>query len=333
MAVVGSIVHAVVRSVVGVVDQWEQPNTNGPTWELQDSASPDALWSGITFGAGLFVAVGWPGSNLVMTSPDGINWTNRTAPSGTWHAIAWNGSIFVAVGNGPAGQHAMSSPDGINWTLRTTPSDSNFKSVVWNGTVFCAVAASGTYLVMTSTNGTSWTGQTASQANQWHSVETNPSGFLVAVAITGTNRCMTSANNGTTWINRTIAAEGWRNVVWNGVAFMAVEFGGTAAISTSADGITWVVESDLPANNNWIDAAYDAWSGLTVIVGNANVEGLAIAALDDLVWELHNTPSAVGEDPNNWQAVCSNGTGLFVAAATTGTLNRIMTWQAPEKPE
>ncbi|TGL59030.1 hypothetical protein EHQ64_16635, partial [Leptospira sarikeiensis] len=43
------------------------------------SASAASGWWGIAYGKGLFVAVGDSGTNRVMTSPDGITWTSRTA--------------------------------------------------------------------------------------------------------------------------------------------------------------------------------------------------------------------------------------------------------------
>jgi len=56
-----------------------------------------------------------------MTSPDGITWTNRTAPySNQWRSICWAPelSLFCAVGR-TGTYRVMTSPDGINWTART----------------------------------------------------------------------------------------------------------------------------------------------------------------------------------------------------------------------
>ena len=55
-----------------------------------------------------------------MTSPDGINWTERTVPQiSTWTRVTWSATkgIFMAVGN-TGTNHVMTSPDGINWTLQ-----------------------------------------------------------------------------------------------------------------------------------------------------------------------------------------------------------------------
>jgi hypothetical protein len=54
---------------------------------------------GITYGNGLFVAVGSEGTILI--SPDGRSWTKQN--SGTTkhlHAVAYGNGLFVAVGDG-----------------------------------------------------------------------------------------------------------------------------------------------------------------------------------------------------------------------------------------
>jgi hypothetical protein len=100
-----------------------------------------------------------------MTSPDGINWTARTAPSpdnSAWRSITYGDGLFVAVAS--SGTHkVMTSPDGINWTARTVPSpdDSGWLSVTYGNGLFVAGAASGTHKVMTSPDGINWSSKTS----------------------------------------------------------------------------------------------------------------------------------------------------------------------------
>jgi hypothetical protein len=61
--------------------------------------------------------------NLVMTSPDGENWTPRQTPANYgWSDVVWSAElgIFVAVANDTINSNdkVMTSPDGINWTLQ-----------------------------------------------------------------------------------------------------------------------------------------------------------------------------------------------------------------------
>jgi len=56
-------------------------------------------WHSVTYGSGLFVAVGEDGKgNSVMTSPDGITWTSRTSAANyAWHTVTYGSGLFVAV--------------------------------------------------------------------------------------------------------------------------------------------------------------------------------------------------------------------------------------------
>jgi hypothetical protein len=66
---------------------------------------------------GLFVGVGGTLTGpaaLVLTSPDGVTWTARTAAdTSLWHGLAWSGSLLVAVASTGANQ-VMTSPDGTH---------------------------------------------------------------------------------------------------------------------------------------------------------------------------------------------------------------------------
>ena len=83
---------------------------------------------------GMFVAVASFGDDSIMTSPDGITWTARTALSGItyWRSVCWSPelSLFVAVAYS-GDDSIMTSPDGITWTARTPSSDSDWHSICW----------------------------------------------------------------------------------------------------------------------------------------------------------------------------------------------------------
>ena len=109
---------------------------------------------GITWGAGLFVAVGAADGidAYVITSPNGITWTERANPKNVLlNAVAWNGSLFVAVGVADGTDaYVITSPDGIIWTERANPKSVVLDAVAWNGSLFVAVGgADGTdaYLI------------------------------------------------------------------------------------------------------------------------------------------------------------------------------------------
>lgn len=82
-----------------------------------------------TASAGWFVAVG---NSNVNTSPDGVTWTARTAPSGAYNGIAYGNGVFVASNTNVGGLgDFMTSPDGVTWTAVVPPAYSS-----WRGLTF-----------------------------------------------------------------------------------------------------------------------------------------------------------------------------------------------------
>lgn len=69
---------------------------DGLVW-TQGNSVPNGYWYNVTYGSGLFVAVAYGGPDHVMTSPDGMDWTPRTAPPESWSSITYGNGMFVAV--------------------------------------------------------------------------------------------------------------------------------------------------------------------------------------------------------------------------------------------
>lgn len=138
-------------------------------WTAQ-TAAEDNSWQSVVYGEGIFVAVSSNGTNRVMTSPDGVTWTSRSAPEdtadSTWKSVAYCNGTFVAVANGGTTK-VMTSPDGITWTAQTPAEDNSWQSVSYGNGTFVAVADTGTNRVMTSPDGVTWTPHlvTATAAN------------------------------------------------------------------------------------------------------------------------------------------------------------------------
>jgi len=107
---------------------------DGVTWTQRTSGTSNDLYS-VTYGNGLFVAVGAKGT--ILTSPDGVSWTARASGTDEWlWGVAYGNSTFVAVGGGGA---ILTSPDGVTWTQRTSLEKSDLLSVVYGNGRFVAV--------------------------------------------------------------------------------------------------------------------------------------------------------------------------------------------------
>jgi hypothetical protein len=76
-----------------------------------------------------------------MTSPDGINWTGRTAASANWwQSVIYGNGLFVAVSMSGTNDRVMTSPDGITWTARTPVAESMWRSVTYGDGLFVAAS-------------------------------------------------------------------------------------------------------------------------------------------------------------------------------------------------
>lgn len=79
---------------------WIMSLDNGNTWTLKNNATASTSWVSVTYGNGMFIAVGGRinNTNAAMYSTDGQNWIALTMPSIiTWTGVAAGGGTAVAV--------------------------------------------------------------------------------------------------------------------------------------------------------------------------------------------------------------------------------------------
>jgi len=169
------------------------------TWTSSTSSIPSYTWSSSCWSPqlSLFVAVCSSGNTAsVLTSPDGITWTGRTTPgTNAWSSICWSTqlSLFVAVSTTVSTSGVMTSPNGITWTIRTTPSTSNY-TICWAAELGLFVAVGTSSIIMTSSDGISWTG--ISNSIPLYSVcWSNDLSLFAAIGITS----ILTSSDGTTW--------------------------------------------------------------------------------------------------------------------------------------
>jgi hypothetical protein len=151
---------------------------DGVTWTPRTSGTDNSLY-GVAHGNGLFVAVG--GDGAILTSPDGVSWTARA--SGTrnlLYGVAYGNGLFVAVGDRGA---ILTSPDGVTWTQRTSGTSNGLSSVTYGNGTFVAVGWDGA--ILTSPDGANWTPRTSGTGNPLDGV-TYGNGLFVAVGDWGT---------------------------------------------------------------------------------------------------------------------------------------------------
>lgn len=180
----------------------------GNTWNSATSGVTDHLYD-VTWTGSQYVAVGGgtgAGPSLVVTSPDGINWTPRTLPvevNFPLQSVAWSGSRLVVGGwNGKM----LTSPDGISWTLHSTTLPYEiFTHIVWTGSQFVAVGKAGS--IQTSADGITWTVRVSPDAKSDAYYGLTWTGSqLVAVGMSGSGQLNSglarTSSDGITWTDQ-----------------------------------------------------------------------------------------------------------------------------------
>lgn len=131
-------------------------------------------------------------TDCVVTSPDGITWTVRTAPvTGHWNAVCDVGGYFVAVGNDGKCMH--SADGGITWTippgtdLVSLGATTDWDGIAYNSItqLYVIVARGGNIRIGTSPDGILWTGRHGFEVayqKVWKSIAVNPDGIMVATS-------------------------------------------------------------------------------------------------------------------------------------------------------
>lgn len=225
-----SIVSNGTRTIVAVTNP--DANAQNAAYYTDDdtSWSPAITSSGqvaaIAYGAGRFVALqrlsgGYTDSTLsnpmlikVLTSTDGVNWTQRALPDNysSGISLSYGAGVFVATftrsydpwsGSGYPFNNTRyaTSTDGINWTSRSLPgADGSYRptSVAYGGGVHALVRyGASTNTVYTSTNGANWTARTLPASGQWNVIRYAAGKFILTSTLSTTD--IVTSTDGITW--------------------------------------------------------------------------------------------------------------------------------------
>ena len=306
-------------------------NSQGGLNWIQRKSVADVAWTSVVRAPtlGLWVAVSPTlGGPHVMTSPDGIDWTARTAPDQNWNGVTvgYPGGVetLVAVGYSGHFNRVMYSTNGTSWTNGSLSADYNYAQVRWTGTQFVALTNNGgTNSIATSTNGSSWSVITTPNSDvAWQAIETDGAGKVVAVGFTGTaGHVMVSTDSGATWAqNAGLDARSWNGVGWSAKLsqWVAVSNGGgpdDKRIGYSSDAVTWaqILPPSLMAFGRVIYG--DQW----VATAGASGQERVATSPDGKVWRLSQPATQAGWSDIGWAQ------NQYVAVAVGGTGNRVMT--------
>jgi hypothetical protein len=247
---------------------------------------------GITYGNDLYVSVGVDG--LVLTSEDGIIWTERpTGSTAALQKVTYGNGKFVAVGtNGTI----LTSTDGISWSAATSGVSVWLADVTYGNGKFIIVGYDAT--ILSSNDGVLWSKVNIGyHMNLYDIVYQNDKYF-----ITGTGSIFTSAT-GTTW-TRTATPVDFDGVIYGNNTYVATSSGYWNKSYTSPDGINWSDGTSLPSTTIITGLQYA--NGLFIAYGEG---GKILTSSDGVVWS--DIASVMYEYSYLFDMVVNNGT-LFV---------------------
>ncbi len=294
----------------------------GNNW-ISASSTPaigcnDIAWSDPL---GLFVAVGdHHASGSAMTSPDGINWTQRTINGATvgWFSVIWSETDQKFVAGGSAvlsASYIAWSTDGINWTTPTLPANANTRRVAYSPELDLYVfppATGSTVRWYSSEDLVTYTNRDQTFAQNWNGIEWSPElGLFAAVR---TNTVATSSDGITFTEDSSVPAGTWEDITWSPERrlFVAVASAGVNRVMTSADGVTWTART--PSETN-------AWRGVTNFNGrfvavSSDGTNRVMVSTDGFNWVAQAAAAA-----NSWNAVAiSSDLDKGVAVSGTGAI-------------
>jgi hypothetical protein len=165
-----------------------------------------AGWTGVAYGAGVWVAVAYSGQ-IARSTTNGATWTLTAAPSASWCSIAFANGIFMAVADD--GSILTSTNGYTSWTSRSTGSPYLRHVAFGGGTwVVCGRAYFSGGVWRSTDNGATWTAITMSGAELttndpfYGGVAYGDGVFTIGIlrnTFGQTNTTIVSADLGVTW--------------------------------------------------------------------------------------------------------------------------------------
>jgi hypothetical protein len=227
-------------------------SSDGVNWELHPSSLPNCTFpscypflDGIAFGNGLFVAVG---GQRILTSADGVHWTQVIETTNLLHNVAYGNGRFVAAASRGKVSFLMST-NGVNWVERSLGIDGWILSVAYGVGQFVGVGSSDTAwwgpdaprsIIVTSSDGLNWTEQqgtilVGAQGEGAMTLGPITYGNGLFAALVGRGRILTSSD-GMRWVLRVLFKE--RRVPWSdlGVDASAIASGNGYFVTVGRQG-------------------------------------------------------------------------------------------------
>ncbi|MGH7992317.1 MAG: sigma-70 family RNA polymerase sigma factor [Limisphaerales bacterium] len=265
-AVAGTATETV---VVGIDGRIATRNNATGLWNIQTfSGDPD--FRAIACANNQYVVVREAG--FIMTSPDGIRWTNRRSPTReNLMGLFWDGHQYLAGGDKGT---ILSSPDGIEWTRRDSGSQINFYGFSYSGTRYVAVGNDG---IRMSNDAITWTTPMNAPSVPFTACTWTGTEFLACGLGLDKNPTIYTSPDGDVWTLRdtTITASLRAAMTINGTIYVS----GDDVVEKSADGgTTWTNTFNKSKRNNLFMGLANNGGFLIAVGFNNNVWAMPVSA-------------------------------------------------------
>jgi photosystem II stability/assembly factor-like uncharacterized protein len=246
-------------------------------WVRGRQMGPDS-WRGLTWGAGVWVAVGNGGS--IVTSTNRVSWIQRfSRPNAQFSSVVFSEGRFLAVGSSFWGTGLIAqSPDAVSWELRSLPEAGFLYAAAYGENRWVAVGIQG---IVVSEDGQDWR-KIPIPMGSWplNDVAFADDRFM---AVGNEGRLVTS-DDGVSWApSEGGAVETLQSITHGNGRWVAVGIRGV--IRTSTDGRLWVTaESGTPDRLEAVD-----WDGRRFVATGEN--GTLLSSADGLEWTLRSEGS------------------------------------------
>lgn len=272
----------------------------------------DLVWDGKQF-----VAVGRPG--LVITSPDGVKWTQRSAGKGheLFTSIAWGNGSYAMIARYKGRDCTFTSQDALDWK-RSCPDTlvgGGINRLRWVTGRFVAVGKKG--LILASEDGEQWQRLESGTSENLIGVVGNEKNLLIigqkGLVLKGDMKGSFTAHQQPKLRWRGSASEFHSpevsNIAWNAREFITVGDAGHGSIfARSEDGENWDLKYFSGFNRLFRDIAWG--NGLFVAIGS----DIAVST-DGREWQFLNIREQDGTSTSLMHVITGGGrfltTGLY----------------------
>jgi hypothetical protein len=239
--------------------QFLSVSRDGKKWTIAKQTGNSFL-TGLAYGNGRFVAVGWRGE--ILTSSNGIEWISPARPTTKdLQSVAWVGARWVACGSEGT---LIGSLDGLTWSPISAGLSSNerLNQLSEAGETTLAMGRSG-LLLRSNDGGVNWLRVVGAPVADFTCAIKSPLGIVVWTS----DRCYLW-DGGSNWQQRTFVGgapssvifyAGVKRVRFNGSHYLAFTEGGD--IGASVDGLDWFRLQIPPQSGGSADAVptADGW--------------------------------------------------------------------------